>query len=56
MLKSMLSIWDKREEKYSFINVSREVRRVLKSVLPATIAISRSTLSSEDTKVSFGIN
>ena len=54
MLQSMLSVWDKKEEKYSFINANPEVKKVLKSVLPPTIAISRSTLSSTDTKVSFG--
>ena len=43
MMKAMLVNWDKKEEKYSFINVSNaKVDRSLRSVLQASTTISGS--------------
>ena len=57
MLKSMLSSWNKNEEKYRFVNVNGNLKKVLLSVLPKNISISHSdeTSSSERPNFSIGI-
>lgn len=56
MVKSMLSTWDKKGEKYSFINASHRVQRALQSVLPASTIISGSTETIDtDIQTSFAI-
>lgn len=39
MLKAMLSTWDAKGEKYSFVNVAAHLEKDLLSVLPADINI-----------------
>ncbi|XP_046455001.1 sodium-independent sulfate anion transporter-like isoform X2 [Daphnia pulex] len=41
MLKAMLSVWDKKGERYSFANVSQDLERNMLAVLPAGINILR---------------
>jgi hypothetical protein len=41
MLKAMLSVWDKKGERYSFANVSPDLERNMLAVLPAGINILR---------------
>ena len=54
MLQSILSIWDKKEEKYCFTNVSDHLKTVLSSILPKGVPMSRPALPSTDTTISFG--
>lgn len=54
MLKAMLSVWDKKGEKYSFANVDVRVKQSLLSVLPSGVTMASSNISSVDTKISFG--
>jgi sodium-independent sulfate anion transporter 11 len=42
MLKSMLSSWSKKGEKYRFINVNSNLKKALLSVLPTNVSISSS--------------
>ncbi|XP_059350386.1 sodium-independent sulfate anion transporter-like isoform X1 [Daphnia carinata] len=53
MLQSILAAWDKKEEKYCFANVSDHLKRVLSSILPKGVPMSRPVLPSTDTTISF---
>jgi hypothetical protein len=48
MLKAMLSVWDKKGERYSFANVSPDLERNMLAVLPAGINILRVRTDSAD--------
>ena len=41
MLKAMLTVWDKKGERYSFANVSLNLEKDMLSVLPSGINILR---------------
>ncbi len=55
MLKSMLTSWDKKEEKYRFINVNSNLKKSLLSVLPNNVSISGSDGSAAAERHTFSI-
>ena len=56
MLKAMLALWDKKGERYSFVNVSQRVQLILRSVLPSSTVISSTYVSPADEKLSMATN
>ncbi len=54
MMRSVMSEWDKKKEKYSLVNVDDGVERTMRSVLGADVAIVGCGISTVTTTVSLG--